>query len=94
MKPLYGASGAMINYLDKGRDDQGPRIQKLETFTNQFIGFVKVTTEDAQTGWGQVATYNSDITCQILHRQISPWAIGRGIDALEQLVEVVMLREH
>ena len=29
MKPFYGASGAMINYLDKGRDDQGSRIQKL-----------------------------------------------------------------
>ncbi len=94
MKPLYGASGAMINYLDKGQDDQGPRIQKLETFTNQFIRFVKVTTEDGQTGWGQVATYNSDITCQILHRQISPWAIGWGVDALEQLVEVIPLREH
>ena len=52
MKPLYGVSGAMINYLNKGRDDQGPRIEKLETYANQFIGFVKVTTEDGQTGWG------------------------------------------
>ena len=29
-----------------------------------------------------------------MHRQISPWSIGRGVDALEQLVEVIPLREH
>ena len=94
MSSLYTASGAMVDYYESGEDDIGPRIIRLETFTTPLIGFVRVTTEDGQTGWGQVSTYNSDITCQVLHRQIAPWALGRGVDALEQLVELIPLREH
>jgi L-alanine-DL-glutamate epimerase-like enolase superfamily enzyme len=41
------------------------KIKKLETFTNQSVGFVKVTTDDGKEGWGQVSNYNADITCQI-----------------------------
>ena len=38
------------------------RIQKLETFCNEFVGFVRATTDTGHQGWGQVSTYNSDIT--------------------------------
>jgi hypothetical protein len=44
------------------------KIQKLETFCNEFVGFVRVTTETGKQGWGQVSTYNADITCEIFHR--------------------------
>ena len=70
------------------------KITKLETFCNEFVGFVRLTTEDGATGWGQVSTYNSDITCEIFHRQIAHWAIGRSTDDLESLVSEIPQREH
>ena len=51
-------------------------IHRLETFSNRHIGFVRVTTEDGSQGWGQLSTYNADITAQVLHRQVAPWALG------------------
>ncbi len=70
------------------------QITKLETFANEFVGFVRVTTEDGNLGWGQVSTYNSDITAQVLHRQIAPWALGRDTDDLEDLMAEIPEREH
>ncbi len=57
------------------------KIAKLETFTNQYVGFVRVTTDTGAQGWGQVSTYNADITCEIFHRQIAPHVLG--CDALD-----------
>ena len=53
-----------------------PKIVQLETFSNEFVCFVKVTSEDGYSGWGQTAPYNADITAQIFHRQVAPWALG------------------
>jgi hypothetical protein len=54
------------------------RIAKLETFADEFVCFVKLTTEAGNTGWGQTSTYNADITAQVFHRQVAPWALGAG----------------
>lgn len=70
------------------------KITKLETYSTEFVGFVKLTTEDGATGWGQVATYNSDITCQVFHRQVAHWAVGRSTDDLEALVAKIPEHEH
>ncbi len=90
----YSASGAVPLASPRGQDDTGPRITRIETFATPLVGFVRVTTEDGVQGWGQVSTYNSDITCQILHRQVAPWALGRGADALEEVIAEIPLREH
>ena len=52
------------------------KIERLETFCNRFVGFVRVTASGGVHGWGQVSPYNADITCEIFHRQVAPWAIG------------------
>ena len=90
----YSASGAVPLTTPRGLDDTGPRITRIETFATPLIGFVRVTAEDGAQGWGQVSTYNSDITCQILHRQVAPWALGRGAHALEDVIAEIPLREH
>ena len=90
----YSASGAVPLAEPRGQADTGPRITRIETFATPLIGFVRVTTADCAQGWGQVSTYNSDITAQILHRQVAPWALGRGVDALEDLIAEIPLREH
>lgn len=70
------------------------KIKTIESFTNKFVGFTRVTTEDGAQGWGQVSTYNSDITMQILHRQVAPWTLGKPISDLDNMLDLVTEREH
>jgi len=70
------------------------KITALETFSNEFVGFLRVTTEDGSQGWGQVSTYNADITSLIVHRQIAPWALGADALDIDYLVDIIPEREH
>jgi len=70
------------------------RIDRIETFTTQNIGFVRITAEDGSQGWGQVSTYNSDITSQVLHRQVAPYVLGVEFDDIDALTDKVIEREH
>src|SRR3984885_16040000 len=70
------------------------QIATLETFTNQFVCFVRVTSDSGATGWGQTSTYNADITAAIFHRQVAPWALGADAFAIDALVERIEEREH
>ena len=70
------------------------KITTLETFTDEFVAFVKVTTSDGHIGWGQTSTYHADITAQILHRQIAPWVLGKDASDIGALITLVEAREH
>jgi L-alanine-DL-glutamate epimerase-like enolase superfamily enzyme len=70
------------------------RIAKLETFCNRWIGFVRVTAEDGAQGWGQVSTYNADITCEVFHRQVAPYALGAGASPNDALIDRIEEKEH
>lgn len=70
------------------------RIARLETFHDEFVCFVRVTAEDGAHGWGQTSTYNADITAQVFHRQVAPWALGAGDDDIAGLVALIERREH
>lgn len=70
------------------------RIQKIETFSSEFVGFVRVTLEDGSEGWGQVSTYNSDITALVLHRQVAPYALGWDAFDLDGLMTLIPEKEH
>lgn len=70
------------------------KIKSVETFAISEVGFVRVTAEDGQQGWGQVSTYNSDITCQIFHRQVAPWALGQDLFELDEIIRTTTEREH
>ncbi|GLS18297.1 mandelate racemase [Labrys miyagiensis] len=70
------------------------KITRLETFSNQHVGFVRATAEDGREGWGQVSPYNADITCEVFHRQVARWAIGGDADDIAGLVQLIPEREH
>ncbi|MEM7527944.1 MAG: mandelate racemase/muconate lactonizing enzyme family protein [Pseudomonadota bacterium] len=70
------------------------RILSIESFCTEFVGFVRITDEEGQQGWGQVSTYHSDITCQVLHRQVAPWVLGQDTTDLDDLLDLVTEREH
>ena len=68
------------------------KIRKLETFSTRSIGFVRVTADSGAEGWGQVSTYNADITCAVFHRQVAPHALGT--DALDFGDMIDLIAEH
>ncbi len=70
------------------------KLKRIETFTTSDVGFVRVTAEDGCQGWGQVSTYHSDITCQVLHRQVARWTLGVDTSDLDDLLDIVTEREH
>ena len=71
-----------------------PRIARLETFHNEFVCFVRVTADDGAFGWGQTSTYNADITAQVFHRQLVPWALGADPEDIGGLIHLIERREH
>ena len=52
------------------------KITRIETFTRDPIGIVRVRTDDGHEGFGQVAPFNADISAALLHRQIAPYVLG------------------
>ncbi|MBV8784056.1 MAG: mandelate racemase/muconate lactonizing enzyme family protein [Gammaproteobacteria bacterium] len=70
------------------------RIASLETFSDRFVCFVRVSTDSGAIGWGQTSTYNADITAQVFHRQVAPWALGAEALAIDALIERIEEREH
>ncbi len=69
-------------------------IKKIETYATEMVGFVRVTTDTGDFGWGQVSPYNADITCLILHRQVAPHALGEDISDVLALVTHITELEH
>jgi L-alanine-DL-glutamate epimerase-like enolase superfamily enzyme len=69
-------------------------ISRLETFHTEFVCFVRVTTDDGAFGWGQTSTYNADITAQVFHRQVAPWALGAECSDIGGLIHLIERREH
>ena len=70
------------------------KIAKLETFADEFVCFVKLTTDEGSFGWGQTSTYNADITATVFHRQVVPWVLGRDATDIQALIDRVEEKEH
>ncbi|MFN0114070.1 MAG: mandelate racemase/muconate lactonizing enzyme family protein [Paracoccaceae bacterium] len=70
------------------------KLVRLETFSTPFVGFVRATAETDATGWGQVSTYQSDIACEIFHRQIAPHALGTNALDFADTLNLIGEKEH
>ena len=70
------------------------KLTRLETFSTEFVCFVRATAEDGAQGWGQVAPYNADITAQVLHRQVAPHVLGMECGDIDAVMDEVRDREH
>ena len=70
------------------------KIQSIETFSTEFVGLVRVRSDEGGEGWGQVSTYNADISALVLHRQVAPHALGHDALDIDGLVDLIPEREH
>lgn len=69
-------------------------LSSLETFSTDFVCFVRATADDGAQGWGQVAPYHADITASVLHRMVAPHVLGMGSTDIDAMVDLVPEREH
>ena len=65
------------------------KIKSIETFSNEFVGLVRLRTDDGAEGWGQVSTYNADLTSLVMHRQVAPYALGQDALEIETLIDKI-----
>ena len=70
------------------------RIAHVDSFSTEWVGLVRVRTDDGHEGWGQVAPYNADITVEVLHRQVAPHALGGDPLDPQGLARRVLEAEH
>ena len=70
------------------------RIDHVDSFSTEWVGLVRVRTDDGHEGWGQVAPYNADITVEVLHRQVAPHALGGDPLDPQGLARRVLEAEH
>lgn len=63
------------------------RIRSIETFTRREVGFVRIRTEDGGEGYGQISTFNADISALVLHRQVARYALGSDADDIEGIAD-------
>jgi len=64
-------------------------IDRLETFSTETVAFVRLTTADGATAWGQISPYNADIATTVFHRQVAPHALGESVEDGEDGAELV-----
>jgi L-alanine-DL-glutamate epimerase-like enolase superfamily enzyme len=69
-------------------------IASLHTYTTENVAFVRVETSSGLVGWGQMSTYNADITTNVFHRQIAPWVLGQPSGNISDLITRVEEKEH
>lgn len=67
------------------------KIQRIETFTQSpNLSIVRVCSDSGAEGWGQVSTFNADISAAVLHRQLAPFALGMDALDLDALADGIL----
>ncbi len=83
----YYHQGRIEAYKEFSIIDPGRKITKIETFSRENIAVVRVSTDDGHSGWGQISTYNSDISSIILHRNLAQKVLGQDPTSIDQITD-------
>jgi L-alanine-DL-glutamate epimerase-like enolase superfamily enzyme len=90
----YPYHGRPDGYAEFRVIDPGRVIQKIETFNQGAFALVRVTTADGQEGYGQIATYETEISVMTLHRKIAPLVLGRDPADIDAIVDHCIDANH
>ncbi len=66
---------------------RGLKIKSIETFTRGNVSIVRLRTEDGSEGYGQISTYDADISAMIMHRKIARHALGKDPADIDAIVD-------
>jgi len=86
----YPYLGRTEDYADFRVIEPGRVITKVESWTRGAYGFVRVTTADGREGWGQLSSFEPDITATVLHRQVARHVLGSDPARIDDLVDRVI----
>jgi L-alanine-DL-glutamate epimerase-like enolase superfamily enzyme len=94
---LAAVSATKYPYLGRTEDyaefrlvEPGLTITKVESWTQGAYGVVRITTNDGREGWGQLSSYEPDITATVLHRQVARHVLGSDPALIDSLVDRVI----
>jgi len=90
----YPYHGRPDDYTEFRVIEPGRVIQKIETFNQGMLAIVRVTTADGQEGYGQIATYETEISVMTLHRKIAPLVLGRDPADIDAIVDHCIDANH
>jgi L-alanine-DL-glutamate epimerase-like enolase superfamily enzyme len=83
-EPVIGGPPDPIPVL---REKTGLKVTSLETFTQGYVSVVRLETDDGSVGWGQISTYDADISATVLHRKVADHFLGRDPAELSDIVD-------
>jgi L-alanine-DL-glutamate epimerase-like enolase superfamily enzyme len=86
----YPYLGRTEDYSEFHIIDRGLKITKVESWTQGQYGFVRVTTDDGRAGYGQLSSFEPDITATVLHRQVARHVLGSDPAQIDALVDRVI----
>jgi len=86
----YPYLGRTDDYAEFRIIEPGLTITKVESWTNGPYGVVRVTTNDGREGWGQLSSFEPDITATVLHRQVARGVLGSDPGQIDALVDKVI----
>jgi L-alanine-DL-glutamate epimerase-like enolase superfamily enzyme len=86
----YPYLGRTEDYSEFRVINPGLTITKVESWTQGQYGVVRVTTDDGHEGWGQLSSFEPDITAIVLHRQVARHVLGRDPAQVDALVDRVI----
>ena len=86
----YPYLGRTEDYAEFRIIDPGLTIVKVESWTQGQYGFVRVTTNDGREGYGQLSSFEPDITATVLHRQVARHVLGSDPARIDALVDRVI----
>lgn len=67
--------------------EPGRTIDKIESFTDGPLSIVRVTTDDGIEGYGQISTYDADISAMVMHRKLAGLVLGKDPAHIDALVD-------
>jgi L-alanine-DL-glutamate epimerase-like enolase superfamily enzyme len=86
----YAYLGRTDDYVDFQIIEPGLTIAKVESWTLGGYGIVRVTTNDGKQGYGQLSSFEPDITATVLHRQVARHVLGSDPAKIDALVDKVI----
>lgn len=86
----YPYLGRTDSYRDFRIIEPGSKITKVESWSTRSYGFVRITTNEGHQGWGQLSSYEADISATVLHRQVVRQVLGSDPADIDGLVDRVI----
>jgi L-alanine-DL-glutamate epimerase-like enolase superfamily enzyme len=86
----YPYLGRTDDYAEFRIIEPGLTLTKVESWTQGQFGIVRVTTNDGREGYGQLSSFEPDITATVLHRQVARHVLGSDPAQIDALVDRVI----